>query len=369
MNTNPYIRQTLRATETQRLDPAVEADYWISQWEDCLLFPPEQEDSAWTWSLLSAAYRVLRFPEYYRPSELPRWQQQTESLLGPAGLQQVLGELPPASDWLAQAEQLSLVPGEPDSPPDEESELRLACELWTEFEDIEMLLVAAEERGIAAEPATQWLAQTRPWLEANAEEFFPASAYIQTLGHLIAPNLEQTAPKLQPSASKYPIILEVLQQVEDDLSGNNLPPLEDDWIEAIHIRFARVAVPAEKSLGWLPLEASLQMAASQAEEILVPQLYRWASPDGKYLALLTLAYRETGAWAETATLSLHWQDEALSPAGEFGGQSVQLGEAQAVLDEQATAQLPLSRLWPQAKQPPPVLVGTPAETWEYQDQA
>jgi hypothetical protein len=227
-----------------------------------------------------------------------------------------------------------------------------AAELITDLDDAQVFIVMARRLGIeerAVEPIEHQLDECEEWLLNHVDEFLPASMAIQIMGQTLRPDLGEVDYDLAATASKFPLLLIELEQIEDELNGRRLPRLPESVIAKLRSEFERerhLSVPEIDARRRLQryrseMESRAFAAAAAPTQSTPPTVIRWWSPDGSAFARVVLP--EQGSLDQRVRVAFLRQSD-MSLLADRAGRRVKIGDTVLTISEQGDAELALRDL-------------------------
>lgn len=274
--------------------------------------------------------------------------------------------VPNPEAWLEHAQTLY---DSYEAPVDPQERLHLAEQLVRELDDADLAVLACQRLGVNDEGLDERLTPCHQWLADQADCFLAASVWVQAVGQTLRPDLSESDIELALTAEKYARILDAAEVAEAELSYRDVRPWSREVVEHLAAQAARqlgrtlsetpTAIAPTATLAshersqqrrWRvrdvlppPIQLSLAASAPELRDYRVRRLH-WASPDGRYVAGLTIPERPQRGEDERLTIVVVRSDND-AEASELAGRTVQLGRApRQTLNERGIAQFALGEL-------------------------
>lgn len=392
MDSSPYVRHGLRATESGRID----VDSLVARWSKSL----QELDRGWDeatdlFEHVSALLRLNRAGAQASGAMADAQdtaEADTRAQLDAAWPQIVelarraWPQRPELAGWLSEIDRLEKSLLE-DQSGLETPQLRslLAARLWQEWDDVELMAAALELGSPERIDEPEDLARRHARFAESPEVFLAASTYIQALGQTIDPERMAAQPMLERTGLKYITALDWLEAHEREASTEG----DTTWDDVTFAAWDQYSTPPTIAVAGLAgswLAASLNLAdsggiassslASAGQAIQVDgdgtadarPTWTWHSPDEPPLrATLQLAAHDASEDPLSWPLVLVITNPDETPALQRAGQSARIGGTLLTLDPLAMAVLRLGDL-PSGSARPQLWVGDDPEPWMFQSQ-
>jgi hypothetical protein len=368
MTANPYQRDSLTATRRKRLDVDGLLGLWVGAVADLLEDCSLKGEHHRAYGLLAGWNRLRRVrPELLARQDSIQTLEQADRKVAADGPKLVAPALqvPYLPTWIEEAEHLDHSYEELADPT---WRTELACELIRDFDDAELVYQAATRFGIEDRELDLRLSDARAWLSANANAFLAASIHIQTIAMTLRPDLVEFNPGLAKTARKFLWLLDALEDAEADLEFAGQPPLPPGEVKGLWEAYRSESLPQPASQStWLPSKRTVAKAAATRDAEVGGQSYCWKSPDGRYVARLTIPPDLPGADQDALCIEFMHSDRSLSSATDMAERAAFLEGIEASIDKAGRARFLLGDLRCKPESAEPRLeVGDPRNLWELQ---
>lgn len=346
MTSYRFMRTSLKATQHGIPEPQILVERWADDLECVLARWSSDPEPLDYYDLLAATGRLTRSrQDLVRDADAERELVQARNILeqhGPLVVERACS-VPNVNGWMEHVAELESSFDEMIDP--------VARNLLAEqvlMDDAELVAYAARRQGLVDAELEQELLKARVRVLHDASLFLPAGVFVQAVGMTLRPQIEEEDYDLAATALKFEAILDAAEQAEAELKFVDAKLWVPGAVQALARKY-RETVAGPRAVAVLPIVVQYRRWLGEPAAIAVaeaaalqPTTVRWDSPDGCWVAYLTLPPPPQPPAPQTVSLSFY--TAAGDRAEALAGQPVWLDGVASQVDQRGRALFPRDAL-------------------------